>query len=124
MLYEADRTDDKGRLIRGRLVRTVSTREPEFDEIDRAMINAVLDFQADKHSCGRPLSESLKDDDPDWQDPLYQVGVQVCMACMAYDKYQAAHRGDDKTLTDAGRDPSSWRIHTLVPKRSNRKPPE
>lgn len=91
----------------------ITTREPEYDDTDRAMFDAYHDIKADVHTCGRPLSESLKD--PDVPDPDYQVSVEVCRACMAYDKFRAEHAKSDDDLRTQGRHPETYRIHTVLP---------
>ena len=95
----------------------VTTREPEWDETDRAMIDAYQDWRADLHSCGRPLSESLHDPDSDKPDPDYQVAIETCRACMALDKAAAAraNSASDKALREAGRNPDSWREVSVFP---------
>lgn len=97
----------------GRVAETVTSVEPEWDEFDRAMIDAYLDYRSDLHTCGRPLSESLKDDDK--PDPQYQVGYEVCRACAAFDKFSAEQAKKDKDLHEAGRHPESYRITTVLP---------
>ncbi|GAA1436292.1 hypothetical protein GCM10009616_35720 [Microlunatus lacustris] len=99
----------------GRLVGAITTREPEWDEIDRALIDAYLNWKGDLHVCGRPLTESLHDEDSDEPDPDYQVAVETCRACMALDKDRARRTEADKTLRDAGRNPDSWRVETVLP---------
>jgi hypothetical protein len=91
----------------------ITTREPEWDEVDRAMVDVYLDHRADLHTCGRPLSESLKDTDK--PDPDYQVVQEICLACMAYDKYQAEQTKADEPLREQGRHPDSYRVHTMRP---------
>lgn len=77
------------------------------------MVDTWLDVKADRHTCGRPLSESLKD--PDKPNPEYQVAEEVCLACMAYDKFRAAQEKTDEPLRAQGRHPESYRIHTILP---------
>lgn len=91
----------------------MTTREPEFDDIDRSMFDAWLDYRADLHTCGQPLSESLKD--PDKPDPDYQVAVEECRACKAYAAFRAEHAEADEALRAKGMDPGSYRIHTVMP---------
>lgn len=93
----------------------VASSEPEWDEIDRAMFDAYLDWRADLHTCGRPLSESLYDPDSDDPDPDYKVGVEICRACRALDKDHADRAKDDAALREAGRTPESWRLKTVLP---------
>lgn len=37
---------------------TVTDTEPEYDELDRGWVEALLDLQADEHTCGGRLSET------------------------------------------------------------------
>ncbi len=100
------------------LVETISTStpEPEYDELDRAMFDALLDYRDDLHSCGRPLSESLHDvSKANSEQVQYVVGTQTCRACQALDKFHAELYKRDAKLREAGRNPDAWRLHTVVP---------
>lgn len=99
----------------GLLLEATTTREPEWDDIDRALIDAYLTWKADLHTCGRPLSESLHDPDSDEPDPDYQVGTETCRACMALDRWHADQAKNDEPLRKAGRNPDSWRLRTVLP---------
>lgn len=91
----------------------VTVREPEWDEIDRTMIATHQDWEADLHSCGRPRSESLKDTDK--PDPEYQPMIEVCLACQAIDRDVVKSRPGDEKYTEAGGNPESWRIRSVLP---------
>lgn len=104
--------DEAGRISE---TNATTTTEAEYDEIDLAMIDALLDWRADLHSCGRPLSESLHDPTRPGRDQAqYVVGTQTCRACQALDKRQAERHKDDKALIEAGRNPDAWRLDTVV----------
>lgn len=95
----------------GRPAQWATTREPEWDEIDRAMVDALVDYRNDLHVCGRPLSEALWDSDK--ESPEYHVSVEVCLACQALDKDDAERAGKDKAMRDGGRNPEGWRVKTI-----------
>lgn len=93
----------------------MTTREPEWDEIDRALVDVYLNWKADLHVCGRPLTESLHDPASSQPDPNYQVGTETCRACMALDKHHADQAKLDEPLRQQGRNPDSWRMTTVLP---------
>lgn len=77
------------------------------------MVDVLRNMQADRHTCGRPLTESLKD--PDKPDPDYQVMEETCLACRAYDAYLAGRVEEDAKLREQGFHPERYRIHTMMP---------
>lgn len=69
----------------GRLVRSVTTWDPQVDDDDRAWLGAWLEHEAGKcPGCGHPKDEA-------W-DPAnartYEEGMVICQACVVL---QAAH---------------------------------
>jgi hypothetical protein len=79
----------------------ITTRQPEWDAEDRAIICALLDMKADEcPGCGQPLSESLHDDTK--PDPEYDVGFLVCMGCVARDRAVKKQEGKDKAQNAVG----------------------
>lgn len=82
------------------------------------MVDALLNWREDLHTCGRPLSESLHDPDKSPDEQIeYVVGVETCRACQALDKFHAQKAEDpnEKKLREAGRNPDSWRLPTVMP---------
>lgn len=67
----------------------MQTTEPEWDDFNRAVVLASLDWTAELHSCGRPLSESLRTDGR--PPPDYVVGELECTACRRSEAYVAKH---------------------------------
>jgi hypothetical protein len=69
----------------GQLVSSTTTREPEWDDEDRAIIYAILDYRADLcPGCGQPMSDYLhKDGEP---DPKVSPSYTVCVACVAKER--------------------------------------
>jgi hypothetical protein len=63
-----------------------SWTESVWDAHERALVDAYQDWRADLHSCGRPLSESLRVRGR--EDPKYVVGTQVCVACLALERHR------------------------------------
>lgn len=76
----------------GRVSHTVQTRAPEWDDHNRAVVSAYLDYKAELHTCGRPLSESLHLEGK--PDPDYVVGELVCTACRTSARYIDKHHKD------------------------------
>lgn len=75
-----------------RLVRSESRAEPEWNARQRAAVDAWLDWRADRHTCGRQLSESLRRDGH--RPPDYVVGELVCAGCEAEAKFIKEHHKD------------------------------
>jgi hypothetical protein len=67
----------------------VQTTEPEWDDHNRAVVSAYLDYQAELHTCGRPLSESLHV--AGQPDPEYVIGELTCVACRKSAAYVEKH---------------------------------
>jgi hypothetical protein len=68
----------------GRLIRSVTTVEPEWDAEDRGMVAALQLAERDMCGCGQPLSESAQMGD---QDPEYEASGVRCKACEAVHRY-------------------------------------
>lgn len=58
-------------------------KEPEFDQIDREQVEALLDLRADTHSCGGLLSETTVADGHG-----YDIDHQTCFRCLALAQQQ------------------------------------
>ena len=67
----------------------MQTAEPEWDAFNRAVVLAHLDYTAELHHCGRPLSESLRTEGR--PPPDYVVGELECTACRRSESYVAKH---------------------------------
>lgn len=96
--------DDKGRL-------KSSWTDPDYDEYDRALVDVYKDWLADLHTCGRPMSESLRVNDRD--DPDYVVGTRICTACMELEITRAQRAKSDEAMREKGINPDSWRLDHL-----------
>lgn len=56
----------------GRLIRSVTRREPEFDEIQTAMLFGYMDIEADTGRFGERISEAMSPEaDPNNRDGSY-----------------------------------------------------
>lgn len=82
----------------GRLAYT--STEPEWDDYERALVDAYLDWKADLHSCGHPLTETLLEAGK--PAPRYQAGFTVCAACLALSNAQQAQAKKDAPVEKAG----------------------
>lgn len=85
--------DDDGRL-------TYTVAEPEWDEYERALVDAYLDWKADLHSCGHPLTETLMEAGK--PPARYQAGFTVCAACVALSNAQRAQEKKDAPVEKGG----------------------
>lgn len=73
------------------------------------MVDAYLDWKADLHTCGRPMSESLRLLGRD--DPEYVIGTLECVACEELEKHRAQRsRADEKVHEKSGVNPNAWRL--------------
>jgi hypothetical protein len=63
-------------------------------------VDAYLDWKADLHSCGHPLSEALLDRDK--TPAKYQAGFTVCGACLALAHAQQAQAKRDAPVEKSG----------------------
>jgi hypothetical protein len=76
------------------------------------MVDAYLDWKADLHTCGRPMSESLRLLGRD--DPEYVVATLECVACEELEKHRAARsKVDAKSYENSGVNPSVWRLERV-----------
>ncbi len=64
----------------------VVTREPEWDDLSQAKALALLDVQADTHSCGHPLDEAT---DP---ETVAVVETFTCAYCRAVEQVERRDR--------------------------------
>ena len=84
----------------GRLVRTVVTREPEWDDVERAKMLALATYEATLCACGLP--ESVADEDPD-----LEMVERVCPVCAGLAKnYRIIHAEDAKAIEGLGKSPA------------------
>ena len=86
--------------------RTMTTREPEWDWIDRAILASwhKLDHQPKCRQCGRPMAVHEHDSEDD-----YNVGYLTCTATAKLDRVQAEQAKRDEAERDAGRNPDRAR---------------
>lgn len=90
--------------------RTVTWREPEWDYVDVAILNAWADLHDHLcRSCGRPVAIHHHDRIED-----YHAGYATCTATEALDQLQAKRDRDapgraDTKAREAGRDPERAR---------------
>jgi hypothetical protein len=74
------------------------------------VLDAYLDWKADAHICGRPMSESLQGNRDDIDETSYAAGYQVCSACMALEYRRAELAKQDEKEREQGRNPEAWRL--------------
>lgn len=97
--------DDQGRL-------SASWTDPLFDDYDRALVDAYKDHLADLHTCGRPMSESLRVIGR--PDPEYRRAVRECVACEALERSRAAqHKREEQQIQETGVNPAAWQLDHL-----------
>lgn len=63
----------------------MSRQEPDWDERSRLVLWAYMDYEADLHTCGRPLSESLFVAGA--PRPQYDVLERTCLACQRLEEH-------------------------------------
>ena len=76
---------------RGRLIRSVTTREPEWTELDQAEVLALAEYRASlcPCGCGFPAADTTA---PEATGPVFVVGRSTCNARLAL---LEAQRGAD-----------------------------
>lgn len=75
----------------GRLVRTVVTREPEYDDVQRDWLNALAEYEEGLDENGFPVEEStspLADPDNPKRTHFYEVEVRRNWATFAVEQEQ------------------------------------
>lgn len=67
---------------RGRLTRSVTTREPQWTDQDRTELLALAEYRDTlcPNGCGQPISESTSNADT---GPQYNISRTTCRACAA-----------------------------------------
>ncbi len=84
--------DDAGRI-------THTTTEPEWDTLDQALIDELLNWQAGVHKCGHHETENTN------RDLVHVASFTVCKACQALQRAQDQQAQLDKPAIKAGRNP-------------------
>lgn len=89
--WEPTETHDHEYDEAGRLVRTVVTREAEWDDVQRANMLALADYEADLCDCGFP--SHLADTDPD-----LRIKYRECPVCSGLSKAMRVQAAADASL--------------------------
>ena len=113
----------------GRVAETVTTRDPEWDDTDRAIIMAAVDIRADRHHCGHLMSEVLKLAPDDWPEgytpPEFDGETRICLACEAEGRYlREWERKDEQSRRDGAEVFPQARIVTMRQRTSGPTSPE
>lgn len=74
-------------------------------------MDGLADWEADLHSCGRPMSESLRLTGRD--DPVYVVGRKICVACKELDREQKALNDSWEKAHESGYRPERYTLLTV-----------
>lgn len=75
--------------------------ESEWDAEDRAIVLALLDYEADLcGGCGQPLSESLHVEGR--PDPVYENFTVTCMGCKAKERGEKVQEKQDDVVEKSG----------------------
>lgn len=74
-------------------------------------MDALADWEADLHICGRPMSESLRVLGRD--DPTYVVGRKICLACRELDREMKGLDDQWKKAHEAGYHPERYTLLTV-----------
>lgn len=89
----------------------ITSRESEWDDTDRGIIYALLDYQSDLcPGCGQPMTDTLhKEGEP---DPPFTASYAVCTACVAKERvFRIQNQRDEKIEKTGGvvyRDSRRW----------------
>jgi hypothetical protein len=90
---------------------TSTTTESAWDPFQLALLDALTDWEADLHVCGRPMSESLRVVGKN--EPTYVVGRKICLACKEVDREQKALNDQWKKMHEAGYYPEHYTLLTV-----------
>lgn len=101
----------------GRLMTTVVTREPEWDDVERRKMLALVEYESTICKCGYP--EQIADEDPD-----LEMQFRVCPVCAGVAKaLRMKHTEDREETKRLGEEPppdadlpDDGRYPRLVPK--------
>jgi hypothetical protein len=75
-------------------------------------VDAYKDVLADLHTCGRPMSESLRV--AGRPDPKYRRAVRECVACEVLERSRAAQaKRDEESIQETGVNPAAWQLDHL-----------
>lgn len=86
----------------GRLVRTTVTREPEWDDQQRANMLALAEYEADLCACGLP--KDVADTDPD-----LRAKYRTCPVCAGLAKEaRRQHKADESAVRHLGSEPDPY----------------
>jgi hypothetical protein len=80
---------------RGRLVRSVTCREPEWTELDRAEVLALAEWRAGRcpDGCGHAAADTFSDEET---GPVFKADRKVCRAQLALIEAKRAAENPDK----------------------------
>lgn len=98
------------------MVRTTVTREAEWDDLERAKIQALTDYNAQICSCG--LHRSVADKDPD-----LEITIQHCPVCAGFDQQiRILHAKDEAAIKSLGDKPKPGAVYPTDGRRLGMKP--
>lgn len=84
----------------GRLVRTVVTRDPEWDDLEREKMQALAQYESGVCECG--LHESVAAEDPD-----LELVPRYCPTCAGIaTAMRVVHANDDVAIKELGENPA------------------
>lgn len=82
------------------MVRTVVTRDAEWDDLERDKMHALTEYEAEICACG--LHRSVAD-----QDPNMATTIRVCPICAGQDQaLRVLHAKDDAIVKALGEKPA------------------
>lgn len=90
---------------------TSTETESPWDPFQLALVDALAEWEADLHICGRPMSESLRVIGRD--DPTYVVGRKICVACKELDRERKSLNDGWKKSHEAGYRPETYTLLTV-----------
>jgi hypothetical protein len=83
-----------------------------WDDHERALVDALYDWRADRHSCGQQLKESLHVEGR--PDPDLIVGELTCLGCKAEAEWYASKSEGWARAHEKGLHPERWTLPLVM----------
>ena len=79
-----------------------------WNDYERTLMDALGAWENDLHTCGRPMSESLRVIGR--PDPEYAVAAQICVGCQQLDGWWATRKDMLEKAHEDGRHPETYML--------------
>ena len=80
------------------------------DPYERATVDALLDWKADRHTCGHSMTTALQGAPGGLDEDDLIAGYRVCLPCLVLERERAGMAHADKEQRERGINPEAWRL--------------